>query len=118
MMQMRGVNGLIEMRKRRYRPAGFAFITIGHDCLADWADHPETEDVVSLSIDPGANPEHIDLRPVIGLDVILVAGKYTGQAMRLFERLQELAKSVQFVAPEFEEDLGFVWDKTNGMRPL
>lgn len=57
-----------------------------------------------------------DMRATIGLDVVLVAKQYDNNAARIFNKLQEYAKSIVFVC--LNEGDGFVWLKGQEARPL
>lgn len=58
-----------------------------------------------------------DMRPLVGLDVILVADKYDATAAAIYTRIKEFAKSIIFVILGDTND-GLVWIKGQEDRPL
>lgn len=73
-----------------------------------------------IAILPTANVERVDLRPLVGLRVIVLAESYTPWLMRLFARLQEYAGDVTIVVRDWlPEDIGLRFVRGQGAaRPF
>jgi len=68
---MRGADQLIAFRRRGHRPA-FVWVDTDHDSLRCWRDWPSlTPGMAHLQIEPTDQPGLLDLRCLIGLDVLV-----------------------------------------------
>jgi len=55
-----------------------------------------------------------DLRPFIGLDVMIHSKKWSASVSELYEELQKYAKWIGVFIDDFGDDLGWQWDRTKG----
>ncbi len=105
----RGAAELIEMRKAGHRPAGFVFVSYGDFIDPDWWRHANTCHQPELLIRPEDPIERIDLRCLIGLDLILFFAEWSDPVSRLYERLTEYAAEIAVESPAFDSDIGWWW---------
>jgi len=104
-----GINRLIELRSRGLKPelVFIMFIDGGH--LSDG----------DVGISPAANIERLDLRPFIGLRVLVMADTWSSGLARLFERLQEFASEIVVTVQSWlPDDLGIAWRRSDGARGM
>lgn len=98
--KIHGIDRLIAMRRAGKRPE-LVFIMFVDGCRLFSCD---------VGVSPAANVERLDLRPFVGLDVLLLADRYSVSAFRLFERLHEFAATVVLsVVAWLPDDMGLFW---------
>jgi hypothetical protein len=108
---MRGLERFLTARIDGRLLSRTVLLHVGQDG-ARWWRWPELMTYAEGRIDKPTE----DMRAVYGLDVILLAEKYTDTAAAIYTRLQDYAASIVFIA--LSADDGLVWDKTNGSREL
>lgn len=87
---MRGMEPLLAMRKQGNKPTGTVTIRLGvgnpkwHRYIEFWA-HPE------IFIEPADILPALDLRPLVGLHVLLVDGDYSTRFEAVSERIKAAA---------------------------
>lgn len=100
--KIHGIDQLIALRRDGMRPelVFVMFVDGGRLISGD------------VGIGPAANIERLDLRPFVGLQVLILADTYTPALRRLFERMHEFAASVVLSVKEWlPNDLGLVWGR-------
>ena len=98
---MKGIERLIAMRQRGKKPET---VWINFDLRYIAPKSPSEFQILELSYEPTR-----DLRPFVGLDVILFANNWRSEVGELYERLQQYAKSITVFVVDFEDDIGFHW---------
>lgn len=105
----RGAAPLIAMRKAGNRPAGFVFVSFGDFREPDWWRWADTCEKPELLIRPEDPIERLDLRCVVGLDLILFFSEWSEAVGKLYERLTEYAQEIAVESPAFDTDIGWWW---------
>lgn len=101
---------LAAMRLAGKRPAGHVWLWLGDYAPSRWERWADS--TVEISIPPAAAIERIDLRPLVGLRVIVVAPTYNPHLLRLLARLKEYAIAIEcFVINWMPDDLGIRWER-------
>lgn len=100
--KIHGIDRLIGMRRNGKRPElTFVLFADGGRLFSN-----------DVGISPAANIERLDLRPFVGLQVLIQADSYSPGLLRLFERMHEFAAIVTLsVITWLPDDLGLVWDR-------
>lgn len=117
-MTPRGAAPLIAMRQSGQRPAGSVWISFGNFLEPDWWRWSNTCDRPELLIRPGDPIERLDLRCLLGLDLILFFSDWCASVSRLHDRLTEYAKEIAVMSPAFEADIGWRWINGVGRVPF
>ena len=106
-MNVHGLQALLEMRQARRRPADAIMLTL-----------TDSEGVIR----PSDNIETIDLRPLLGLSVIVCADTFGERENRLFLRLQEYAADVVLYVTEWVRqggnEFGLSWQRGSETKPF
>lgn len=98
------------MRLTGKRPAGPVWLWLGDYCPTRWERWADS--TVEISIPLAAAIERIDLRPLVGLRVIVVADAYGRPLLRFLERLKGYAVAIEcFVLDWLPDDLGMCWER-------
>ena len=98
------------MRLAGRRPAGHVWLWLGDYAPSRWERWADS--TVEISIPPAAAVERLDLRPLVGLRVIVVADTYSRPLLRFLARLKEYAVAVEcFVLDWMPADLGMRWER-------
>jgi hypothetical protein len=111
MSEIHGLAALLDMRKRGRRPAGQILLTVtDSECQARYVTrYTDTEGVIRSS----DNIETLDLRPLVGMDVIVCADRFGERENRLFLRLQDYASDVILLVAEWAnqstKEFGLSW---------
>lgn len=113
-MTPRGSAPLIEMRQNGMCPSGSVWVKLGDFREPDWWRWANTCDHPEILVRPEDPIERLDLRCLVGLDVLLFFGHYDERAGRLYEKLQDYAKEIAVMSPAFEDDIGWRWVKDVG----
>ena len=101
---------LAAMRLAGKRPAGAAWLWLGDYAPSRW--HRWADSTVEISIPPTAAIERLDLRPLVGLRVIVVADTYNRPLLRFLARLKGYAVAVEcFILDWMPADLGMRWER-------
>jgi hypothetical protein len=113
-MNPRGASPLIELRQAGMCPRGAVWVMLGDYREPDWWRWANTCDHPEVLVRPEDPIERLDLRCLVGLEVVLFFGSYDERAMRLYDRMQEYAKEIIVMSPAFEDDIGWRWIKGIG----
>lgn len=84
---MRGMEPLLEMRTKGYKPSGAVTVRLG-SVNPTWHRWKETWGHPEIFIEPGDVLPALDLRPLVGLHVLLVDGDYSERFERVAERIK------------------------------
>lgn len=105
-----GIDRIAKARLNGEAPA-LVFLIVSEGCRLSAGD---------VAILPTANVERVDLRPLVGLRVVVLAEVYTPWLVRLFARLQEYAADVTLVVRDWlPEDIGLRFVRGQGpARPF
>jgi hypothetical protein len=115
-MNPRGSAPLLAMRQAGQRPAAPVWITYGDFRDPDWWRWTHSADKPELLVRPEDPIERLDLRCVVGLNVVLFFPDWSAAVSRLYERLQEYAREIAVMSPGFEADIGWRWTKAAGQH--
>jgi len=110
-MLLPALKPLADMRTAGERPAGSAWLYLGAEWepVKWWAWRGG---MVEVTVPAGAPMERLDLRPLVGLRVIVLAPTYTRPLLRLLNRLKDYALSVDcFVLDWLPDNLGMRWER-------
>ncbi len=88
---MRGMEPLLAMRKKGNKPTGTITVRLGAG-NPTWHRHKETWGHPEIMIEPGDILPALDLRPLVGLHVLLVDGDDS-------ERFEAVAERIKSAAP-------------------
>jgi len=113
-MKPRGSDNLFKMRIGGETP-NHVWIDYGNGKTHDWLGMGLGPTLRVLTTDP---IERLDLRCVVGLDVILEPFGWDNKASELYERLQQYAATIYVVSLSFEPEMGWAWHKRYGRREL
>lgn len=113
-MTPRGAAPLIAMRRSGARPAAAVWVTLGDFPAPDWWRWSDTCHRPEIIVRPEDPLDRLDLRCLVGLDVILFFATYDERAARLYERLQDYADEIAVMSPAFDDDIGWRWIKGLG----
>jgi hypothetical protein len=108
-MNPRGAAPLVAMRESGTRPAGFVFVSYGDLPDPDWWRWANTLGHPQILVRPTDPIERLDLRCLVGLNVILDFAEWSPGVARLYERLTEYAQEIAVESPAFEADIGWWW---------
>ncbi len=109
-MDLPDMKPLEAMRLSGKRPAGATWLWLGDYAPTRWDRWADS--TVEISIPPAAAVERLDLRPLVGLRVIVVADTYSRPLLRFLARLKEYAVAVEcFVLDWMPADLGMRWER-------
>lgn len=98
------------MRLAGKRPAGVTWMWLGDYSPTRWDRWHDSS--VEIAIPRTAAIERLDLRPLVGLRVIVVADAYDRALLRFLTRLKEYAAAVEcFITDWFPDDLGMRWER-------
>ena len=109
-MQLQALSPLADMRMAGEKPVGSAWLYVGDEWqpVRWWIWRGATAEAV---VPTDAPMERLDLRPLVGLRVIVLAPAYTRPLLRLLNRLKDYALSVDcFVLDWLPDDLGMRWE--------
>ena len=110
-MLLQTLKPLADMRMAGERPAGAAWLHVGDgwETVKWWTWRGAAAEIM---VPTGAPIERLDLRPLVGLRVIVLAPAYTRPLLRLLNRLKDYALSVDcFVLVWLPDDLGMRWER-------
>ena len=109
-MQLPDMKPLEAMRLAGKRPAGAAWLWLGDYAPTRWERWHDT--TVEIAIPRTAAIERLDLRPLVGLRVIVVADTYGRPLLRFLARLKGYAIAVEcFILDWMPNDLGMRWER-------
>ena len=109
-MQPPDMKPLEAMRLAGKRPAGAVWLWLGDYAPTRWQRWADS--TVEIAIPRAAAIERIDLRPLVGLRVIVVADTYNRPLLRFLARLKGYAVAVEcFVLDWMPADLGMRWER-------
>jgi len=114
-----GLAGLIALRKSGKRPSEQILLTLtDSEGQARYVTrYTDTEGVVHSS----DNIETLDLRPLVGLSVVVCADRFGDRENRLFLRLQDYAHDVILLVAEWAnqstKEFGLSWQKGGQTQP-
>ena len=80
----------------------------------DWWRWQETQYSPSLLIRSSDPIERLDLRALVGLNIILLPQVWDERVARLHELLMTLAEEIAVLSPAFGDDIGWWWHKRYG----
>jgi hypothetical protein len=92
---------LIELRKTGKKPSRLITLNIGD--YGQWKGE--------LTITPQMTAERLDLRCLVGLDVMMLAEHWTDREAAIYRKLQEYANEIFVAVVDFAEDIGWWWVK-------
>lgn len=110
-MLLQTLKPLADMRMAGERPAGSAWLYVGDEWkpVKWWAWRGG---MVEVSVPTNAPMERLDLRPLVGLYVAVLATTYSRPLLRLLNRLKDYAVGVDcFVLDWLPDDLGMRWER-------
>lgn len=119
MSDIHGLQALIAMRRAGKKPASDILLTVSDDAgqakyVTTYAD---TEGVIRSS----DNIDTLDLRPLIGLCVVVCCKSFGDRENRLFQRLQQYASDVILLvadwADESAREFGLRWSRGGENKP-
>jgi len=84
---MRGMEPLLAMRKKGNKPTGTVTVRLGNGNPA-WHRYKETWGHPEIFIEPGDIIPALDMRPLVGLHVLLVDGDYSERFNAVAERIK------------------------------
>lgn len=119
MSEIHGLQALLALRKTGRRPADAILISVTDSAgqAAYVTRYTDTEGVVRSS----DNIETLDLRPLVGLSVVVCSDVFGPRENRLFVRLQEYANDVILLvaswANESTKEFGLSWQKGGQTQP-
>lgn len=109
-MDLPDMKPLAAMRLAGKRPAGEVWLWLGDYAPSRWERWADS--TVEISIPPAAAIERLDLRPLVGLRVIVVAPTYNRPLLRFLSRLKGYAIAIEcFVLDWMPADLGMRWER-------
>lgn len=104
------LKALADMRMRGEVPADCVWLYVGDYEQVPWWQWYGS--VPEIMINKSCPTARLDLRPLVGLRVILNAQRYDAPLMQLIERLKPYVASMSvFVADWLPDCLGFRWGK-------
>ena len=111
---MDGLTLLRKLRERGYQLSSPVEIAVGYA----YRTPRDAEDFkhLSMSLYSEESVKLIDLRPFVGLDVIVFAERLTPQVRELFLELRKYSASVIVAVVELGEKIGWMWDAEKGTR--
>ena len=112
-MKPRGSESLFAMRLAGINPH-HVWVDFGLGRVMAWQGY--TEPV--LRVLPTDPIDRLDLRCLVDLDVYLQPEEWTDRAAALYERMQDLAKTIHVVSMSFEPEMGWCWHRQYGRREL
>lgn len=115
-MTPRGAKALIAMRQSGRKPVRPVWVSYGQFREPDWDRWAHSQFAPELVVLPADPIDRLDLRCVVGLHVILFLSKYDDKGAELFNRLQEFAREIDLLSPDFDDDIGFHWTQNSGVR--
>lgn len=111
---MLSLEALAKARLQGAKPA-VVFVTIGGKQLPWWKDGTACEVVIGDREPVG----RLDLRPLVGCDVIVIAWQRDARLRAVVGRLQALpAERMTVLSSADPDDLGHVWERDSGWRRL
>lgn len=109
---MRALEMLAVARMQGAKPA-VAFVSMGNfKQVPWWKDGTQIE----IVIPDDQSVTRLDYRPLVGCDVILIAGRRDERLRLVAERLIAVAARVTVLAGDSPDDLGHVWERGTGWR--
>jgi hypothetical protein len=110
----RGADNLFTLRMQGYLPDS-VWVEFGPGKTRDWASDGFGPMIRVLPADP---IQRLDLRCLVGLDVIYEPAEWNDKAAELYERMQEYAKTITVVSLSLKPEMGWAWDHKFGQRGL
>ncbi len=110
-MLLQALKPLADMRLTGERPAGSVWLYLGDEWepVKWWAWRGG---MIEVAVPADAPMERLDLRPLVGLRVIVLATTYSRPLLRLLNRLKDYALSVDcFVLDWLPDNLGMRWER-------
>lgn len=109
-MQVPDLKPLEALRLAGKRPAGSAWLWLGDYAPTRWDRWADS--TVEIAIPRAAAIARIDLRPLVGLRVIVVADTYDRTLLSFLGRLKGYAVAIEcFVLDWLPGDLGMRWER-------
>lgn len=109
-MQLPDMKPLEALRLAGKRPAGAAWLWLGDYAPTRWDRWADS--TVEIAIPRDAAIERLDLRPLVGLRVIVVADTYDRPLLRFLEHLKGYAVAIEcFIVDWLPNDLGMRWER-------
>jgi len=102
------------MRLAGQCPAGEVWITVGEGREPDWSKWSNTAGQPEILIRPEDPLERLDLRCVMGLNVILFTDAWDDRSARVHDMLTEFCNEIAVMSPDFELNIGWRWIKDIG----
>lgn len=110
---MRALEVLASARLQGAKP-GVVFVLLGDfKQLAWWASDILDVEIV---IPDDVAVTHIDFRPLVGCDVIVITSRRDERLRQAVERICAEAIRVTVLSSEDPDDLGYVWERGAGWR--
>lgn len=113
-MLPRGGSELIAMRKAGKAPSSEVWVNYGDFIEPFWWKYSNTSTSPELLVRPEDPIDRLDLRCVVGLNLILFFKDWNSKAAKLFDRLTEYANEVAVMSPAFDDEIGWRWTKKYG----
>ena len=98
-------------RQSGHRPNGNVWVNYTDGVALEWWKWFTIPTVTIRTIDP---IDRLDLRCLIGLDVVFNFPDWNERVSRLYERMQEYAQEIAVVSSCFGDDIGWFWLKDVG----
>lgn len=111
-MKIKGMDALLKMRREGNKPALPVWMWIGFE--------PAKYNGTGIELEVPRPSRSIDLRPLIGLDVMMCARTYSPELFDLFEAVKTNARSVILWVEAWDDSLDsmLLWDRNTGQRTL
>ncbi len=112
-MTIRGMQTLLSLRQAGKRPA-LVFLDLIDAYRAPRYPH----ELERLTLCPEGATRNDDLRPLVGLDVVIMARDWTADLSGLYDRLTQYANEIILLVDSFGDDVGWSWMKKYGRVEL
>lgn len=112
-MTIRGMQTLLSLRQAGKRPA-LVFI----DFIDEYRAPRYLNDLERLTLCPEGSIWNDDLRPLLALDVVIMARVWDENLSGLYERLTRYANEIILLVDSFGDDVGWSWMKKYGRVEL
>lgn len=112
-MTIRGMQTLLSLRQAGKRPA-LVFLDLIDTYRAPRYPH----ELERLTLCPEGATRNDDLRPLVGLDVVIMARDWTEDLSGLYDRLTQYANEIILLVDSFGDDVGWSWTKKYGRVEL
>lgn len=110
---MNALQALSMIRARGRRPE-FVMIEVGTVKQSAWWFEPDP--IVTIAVPDSANLRDMDLRPIVGCEVIVLGLSSINRLRAVVERAKQHAGSMTVLSGSDPDNLGHVWERGRGWR--